>query len=90
MRESFAGQNAVDFRLAFWPGSQRFGLPACQNGLITPVDRGEIGIVAQLHGVASVMHADREQQNDRQRNADQSKQGAFCETHRSLLIAFQI
>jgi hypothetical protein len=70
MREGFAGQGAVDFRFSFWPRWQRFGLPACQISLIAPVDGGEIDIVAQLHGVCSVMHEDREQKNDRQRNAD--------------------
>jgi hypothetical protein len=65
MCERFAGQGAVDFRVSFRPGWQRFGVPACQIGLVAPVDRGEIDIVAQLHGVGSVMHEDRKQQNDR-------------------------
>jgi hypothetical protein len=87
MRERFAGQGAVDFRISLWPGWQRFGVPACQISLIVLVDRGEIDIVAQLHGVGSVMHEDRKQQNDRQRDADQPKQRTFSETHRSLHVS---
>jgi hypothetical protein len=86
MCERFAGQGAVDFRISFRPGWQRFGVPACQVSLVVPIDRGEIRIVAQLHGVSSVMHEDRKQQDDRQRDADQPKQRTFSETHRSLRV----
>jgi hypothetical protein len=39
-----------------------------------------------LNEASSMMHEDRKQQNDRQRDSNQPKQRTFSERHRSLIV----
>jgi hypothetical protein len=52
----------------------------------------EMRLVAMSHlsCVASMMHKQREKNNDRQRNADQPKQSTFSERHDSLHFRYHL
>jgi hypothetical protein len=87
----FAGQGSVDFggsvdfSVSPEPGWKCFGVSTSEMGLTGPVDGVKIHVVAQPHREASsAVHEDREEQNDRQRDADEPEQRAFSETHGRL------
>jgi hypothetical protein len=77
MCECFARQRPIDFSVSSGAGGKCFGIAAREISLASPVDRGQVDVLAKPHREDSVMHEQCKQKNDRQRNADEPKQRAF-------------